>query len=59
MASQKTAKFEKKLSRINHNLNLTAIKNKKYTQAIRAIEISFKLDKQKPGILVAPWLNDP
>jgi hypothetical protein len=54
MAHQKTAKFEKKLSRINHHLILTAIKNKKYTQALRAIEISFKLDKQKPDILVAP-----
>ena len=57
--TEKTAKFERKLSRITNHLILTAIKNKKYTQALRAIEISFKLDKQKPGILVAPWLNDP
>jgi hypothetical protein len=42
MAPLKTAKFEKKLNRINHHLILTAIKNKKYTQALRAIEISFK-----------------
>ena len=59
MASQKTAKFEKKLSRINHHLILTAIKNKKYTQALRAIETSFKLDKQKPNIPTVPWFNDP
>ncbi len=59
MASQKTAKFEKKLSRINHHLILTAIKNKKYTQALRAIEISFKLDKQKLNIPTLPWFNDP
>ena len=52
--TEKTAKFERKLSRINHHLILTAIKNKKYTQALRAIEISFKLDKQKPSIPTTP-----
>ncbi len=52
--TEKTAKFEKKLNLINHHLILTAIKNKKYTQALRAIEISFKLDKQKPSIPAAP-----
>ena len=59
LKTEKTEKFERKLSRINHHLILTAIKNKKYTQALRAIEISFKLDKQKPNIPTVPWFNDP
>ncbi len=54
LKSEKTAKFERKSNRINHHLILTAIKNKKYTQALRAIEISFKLDKEKPSIRAAP-----
>ncbi|MCX7343698.1 MAG: hypothetical protein NT128_06110 [Proteobacteria bacterium] len=51
MASQKTAKFEKKLSRINHHLILNTL-----------FSVSFlrrRINSGEPKIPTTPWLNDP
>ncbi len=65
--TEKTAKFEKKLNRINHHLILNTFLSESFLRRLESTKkiinsrygVSFKLGKQIPKIPTPPWLYDP